>query len=99
MKVMVIEIEEYLNRIRTYLKNIINDLKKCDTWKIQLTIVIDLISSKDTDEECVMYSKTDNIEFIIYDNTDEVVEELFESLLNIYKIGLETSIRGSDFIF
>ena len=90
MKVMVIEIEEYLNRIRTYLKNIINDLKKCDTWKIQLTIVIDLISSKDADEECVMYSKTDNIEFIIYDNTDEVVEELFESLLNIYKIGLET---------
>ena len=55
MKVMVIEIEEYLNKIRTYLENIINDLKKCDTWKIQLTIVINLISSKDADEECVMY--------------------------------------------
>ena len=55
MKVMVIEIEEYLNKIRTYLENIINDLKKCDTWKIQLTILINLISSKDADEECVMY--------------------------------------------
>ena len=28
-------IEEYLNKIRLYLKYIINDLRKSDTWKIQ----------------------------------------------------------------
>ena len=44
-------------------------------------------------------SKSDNIEFMIYDNTDEVTEELFESILNRYQIGLETSMRNSDFIF
>ena len=44
MKVTVIEIkqtlsaEEYLNKIRPYLKDIINNVKKSDTWKIQLTI-------------------------------------------------------------
>ena len=31
--------EEYLNKTRRYLKDIINDLKKYDTWKIQLTII------------------------------------------------------------
>ena len=54
-------IGEYLNKIRAYLKNIINDLKKSDTWKIQLTIAINFMSSKDNDEELVMHSKSDNI--------------------------------------
>ena len=34
-----------------------------------------------------------------YDNANEVVNELFESLLSRYQIGLETSERRSDFIF
>ena len=33
------------------------------------------ISSKDTDEECVMHSKSDNIEIMIYDKVDEVIEK------------------------
>ena len=36
---------------------------------------------------------------MIYHNTDEVIEELFGSLLNSYQIGLEKLMRGSDFIF
>ena len=46
-----------------------------------------------------MHSKSDNVEFISYDNANEVANELFKSLLSRYQIGLETSIRGSDFIF
>ena len=33
-----LSVEEYLNKISPYLKDIINNLKKSDTWKIQLTI-------------------------------------------------------------
>ena len=48
-------VEEYLDKVRQYLKDIINGLKKFDTWKIQLTITINFISSKaDNDEERVM---------------------------------------------
>ena len=36
---------------------------------------------------------------MIYQNTDEVIEEHFESLLNSYQIGLQTSMRCIDFIF
>ena len=46
-----------------------------------------------------MHSKSNNIEFMSYDNVNEVVNELFESLLSRYRIGLETSMRGSDLIF
>ena len=46
-----------------------------------------------------MHSKSDIIELMIYDNADEVIEEPFKPLLNRYQIGLETLMRGSDFIF
>ena len=36
-----------------------------DTWKIQLTIAINFISSKDVDEKHLMHSKNDNIGFMI----------------------------------
>ena len=46
-----------------------------------------------------MNSKSDNIDFMPYDNANEVVDKLFESLLSRYQIGLEISVKGSDFIF
>ena len=68
-------------------------------WKIQLTIAINFISSKDNDEEHVMSSKNDKKEIKINDKADEVMEKLFKSLLNRYQNNLETSIGVSDFIF
>ena len=51
------------------LQDIINILKeKSDTWKIQLTIAINFVSYKNNDEQCVMHSKSNNIEMIINDN-------------------------------
>ena len=49
--------EERLNKIRPYLKDIINNLKISDTWKIQLKIANKFISSIDNDEDCVIHSK------------------------------------------
>ena len=75
------------------------NLQKYDIWKIQLTIAINFISSKDVDEERVMHSKSNNIEFFLsYNNANEVVNELFESLHSRYQIVLKTSVRGNDFI-
>ena len=83
MKVMEIEIKHYLNKIRPYLKDITNDLKKSDTWKIQLTMAINFTPSKDNDEEHVTHSKSDNIEILINDKVDKVIEGLFQLLLSI----------------
>ena len=46
-----------------------------------------------------MHSKSDNIEIIIGNATDDNIKELFPSLLTKYKIGLKESIKGSDFFF
>ena len=60
---------------------------------------MNFISSKDNVEESVMHSKSDNIETMINDKADKVIERLFKSLTKKYQIGLEKSIRGSDFLF
>ena len=93
-----LSVEEYINIIRPYLKDIINNLKKSDTWKIQLTIANNFISSLDNDEEHVMHSKSDNIEIMISDEASKVIEELFDSLKNRYQNNLQ-SMKGSEFVF
>ena len=50
-----LSIEEYLNKSRPYLKDIINNLRKSNTCKIQLIIANNFISSIDDDEERVTH--------------------------------------------
>ena len=76
-----------------------NCLKKPDTWKIKLTIAINCISFKDTDEEGIIHSQSDKKEIMIYDKTDEVIQELFASPLSRYQTGLEELMKNSGFIF
>ena len=59
-----LSIGDYLNKIRTYWKYIINDLTK----------VVNFMSSKDNDAERVMHSKIDNIEIMTNDKVNEVTE-------------------------
>ena len=46
-----------------------------------------------------MRTKSDNIEIMMDSETYEIIEGLFESLLERYQEGLEESMRGSKFIF
>ena len=46
-----------------------------------------------------MHSKSDNIEIMINDETDEVIEEPFESLKKWYQNDLQESMKGSEFVF
>ena len=80
----ILSVEEYLNKISPYLKDIINNLKKSETWKIQLTMANNFISPTDYVEKGVMHLKSDNIEIMINDEADEIIEELFDSLKNRY---------------
>ena len=93
---MVIKIKHYQlkNKIRPYLKDIINNLKKSDIWKIQLTIANNFISSIDNDEEREMHSKSDDIELMINDEA----EEPLDSLKNQYQNNLE-SMKRCEFVF
>ena len=72
-----LSLDEYLNKIKSYLRTIIIDLQNSDTWKIQLTIAINFIPLRDTEEEHVMHSNSDSIKFTSYNDANEVVNELF----------------------
>ena len=74
--------------IKPYLRDIINDHKTQGEWKIQLTMTINFISSKVSDEIRTMHTKSNNIQIMICiqgNETDESNEELFESLLQKYQ--------------
>ena len=72
-----LSVEEYLNKIKPYLKDIINSPKKCDTWKIQLTIANNFIPSIDNDEGRIRHLKSDTAEIMINDEANEVMKKLF----------------------
>ena len=47
----------------------------------------------------MMHSKSDSIIVIIGNDTDEVIQGFFSSLLHKYHIGVEQFTRGSNSIF
>ena len=96
-----LSVEEYLYKIRPYLKNITNNMKKSDTCKIYWTITINFISSKDeNDDEYVVYSEKVHMKIMI--NDKKVIKCLFKSFKNIYQDNLkkrEKAVSFSSIIF
>ena len=67
--------EEYLNKTRPYLTDLVNDLKQSDTLENLINNTINFISSKDdNNEDHVMHSKSDNIEIMSSDEADEGIK-------------------------
>ena len=91
--------KEYLDMIRLYLHDVINDHKARGEWKIQLTMLINFIPYKDSNDISIIHTKSDNIEIMMGSETDEIIEELFKSLLQRFQKGLEESMKKSDFVF
>ena len=52
-------------------------------------MTINFISSKDSDEIYTMQAKSNDIEIMMGNETDEIIEERFESLLQKYQEELE----------
>ena len=90
-----LSLDEYLNKIKPFLRNIIIDLKNSDTWKIQLTITISFISSKDA----IIQSRSNNIKLTSYNDANEVIDKIFDQLCSRYQGNVVTSTREIDSIF
>ena len=96
----ILTFEECLALIEPYLRELINDHKSKGEWKIQLTAQINFISSRlGSDETRVMHTRSVNEEFTNGSDTDEIIKELFKSLLQRYQENLQEKMRGSDFVF
>ena len=96
----MLPIEDYLDKIEPYLKDLIDGHKTHDEEKVQLTMKINFISSKNSDETRTMHIKNKMITEIIIDKkTDEIIEELFNSLLQMTPKNLEEPMKRNEFIF
>ena len=62
-------------------------------------MVINFISSKDSDETRTMHTKSNNVEIMMGSEADEITEKFFKSSLQKYQKGLEESMRGSEFVY
>ena len=72
-------------RWKIYSGNTIIERETQGKWKIQLTVVINFISSlPDSDETRTMRTKSDDIDVMMGSETDETIDEIFKSLLQRY---------------
>ena len=68
-------------------------------WKIQLVMRIIFVSSLNNSELREMHTKSNNIEIMNGAETNDAINEIFDSFLKRYPEGLETKMRGSSFTF
>ena len=61
--------------------NTVIDYKGQGEQKIQLIMINNVISSKDSDKIRTIRTKSSNIEIMMSNETDEIIEDLFESIL------------------
>ena len=90
---------EYLNIIRPYLREMMDNHKARGKWKIHLTMKINFVSVLDSTQFHEMHTKSNNIEIMIGNETNVIITELFNSLFKKYQEGLETKMKGSSFTF
>ena len=71
----------------------------CAEWKIQLTMQNSCISTKNFEETCTIYTKSEPIEIFMGSNTEDVINKLFNILLQRFQQAQEkSSDNGSEFI-
>ena len=86
----ILSLKEYLNLIEKYLRELIEEYKLKGEWKVQLTIEVNFISLKPgSNETRIMYTRSNNIETMFGDDNDDIIEQLFESLLQKYEENLQ----------
>ena len=67
---------------------------------MQLSAEINFISlTPGSDGTRVMYTRSDNEEFMSGDDTNEIIKLLFESFLQRFAENLQNKMRGSEFEF
>ena len=95
----MLAIYEYFDKIKPYLKDMIEDYKSKGEWKIHITMRISIISFIDKNETQVMHTKSDNIKVMSGTDTSDAINELISSFTKRYQEGLETKMKGSSYVF
>ena len=93
--------EQYLVKIKPYLRDLINEHKKLESgeWKIQLNMHASFISSKGTGKTLNIYILSDNEKIMWVYETEDIINNLFISLKNNYQSEEQIMRGGNEFKF
>ena len=98
-----LSVEQYLDMIKPYLSDLINENKAIKTssneWKIQINMYINFVSSNDTGEIRTIFVWSDNEEIRLGNETDDIIKGLINSFLNKYQNEKIILRNGSNFVF
>ena len=96
-----LSVEQYLDMIKPYLRDLINDHKTTESgeWKIQLNMHVNFISSKDTGEARTINILSDNEEIMLGYETDDIIINFLKSFLNNYQKEEQVMRGTSNFVF
>ena len=97
--------EEYPKMIRPYLRDLIinhkptteltnrasNGDSERGEWKIQLVMQNNCISSKNFEDTCIIYSASKPVEAFMVSDTNNVINRLFDTILQRFQQAIETS--------
>ena len=76
-----------------------NSDSDCAEWKIQLIMQNTCISARSLEEAHTMYTKSETVEIFMGSNTDDVIDQLFNTSSQRFRRAQETSNEtGSKFI-
>ena len=89
---------EYFKMTEPHLIKMINKHKNDDSWKIQLTIKINFTSVQDFNDKRSLYVKTKNAVIMEASDINEIINEIFDSLIKKYQELLEYSTKSSGLI-
>ena len=104
--------KEYLDMIRPYLRDLINDHKPTSELtnrainndserrelKIQILMQNNCVPNKDFEETPTIYSASKPVEILMRSDTNDTIDSLFDTLLQRFQQAIETSNeRGSKF--
>ena len=98
-----LSIEQYLDMIKPYLCDLINDHKVIETSsnerKIQINMHINFVSSNDTGEIRTLFVWSDKEEIRLGNETDDIIKRLINSFLDNYQKEELILRNGSNFVF
>ena len=98
-----LSIEQYLDMIKPYLSDLINENKAIENnfneWKIQINMRVNFVSSNDTGEIRTIFVSSDNEEIRLGNEMDDIVKRLINSFLNNYQKEEIILRNGSNFVF
>ena len=95
--------EEYLNKVMPYLKELINNHKAIENgskeWKIQLNVKIKNVYLDDAMDIRTFQVWSENREIRLGNETDDIVESHINSFLNNYQKEQHVQREKSNFVF